>query len=336
MIPDFVHGCIAPLFTAFRADGSLDDDGQREMLDYMEEAGSVDAYFVRSGLGQMYTFGFEEVKQITRCVCGHVGKRRPVLVGVTGIWDRDPARRPDRATYLAQAVELSRHARDCGAAGVVHTIPDALVPPAGSSEGPETVRYFEELSRRIDLPLFVYQSPMTDPRWCAEASTVRQLAAMDRLAGMKLSTNDAEYIFDVAYAVRGTGFALVSGAETSFLTGLLFGVCAAIGQGTTVYPQIVRLLQECYEAGRLEEAVEAQHTVNELVQKTVRITEFFKRYLRELGYGIEPHVRRGTAPFGVDDSAPLTREQYGCSKALLLEAFERHGISAPRPRGASR
>lgn len=329
MIPDFVRGCIAPLFTAFRADGSLDEDGQREMLDYMEAAGSVDAYFVRSGLGQMYTFDFEEVKRITRCVCSHVGRRTPVLVGVTGIWDRDPARRPDRATYLGQAADLGRFARDCGASGVVHTIPDALALPEGRDEATETVRYFEDLSRRIDLPLFVYQTPMTEARWRVDAGTAGKLAAIDRLAGMKLSTNDAEYIADVAYALRGTGFALISGAETSFLTGLLFGARAAIGQGTTVYPQIVRRLQERWEAGRMEEAVHLQHDVNVLVQNVPRVTEFFKRFLRELGYRIEPYARRNAAPYGVDGSAPLTAEQYARSKAVLLDAFGRHGIRAP-------
>jgi dihydrodipicolinate synthase/N-acetylneuraminate lyase len=329
MIPSFVHGCIAPLFTAFNADGSLDDAGQREMLDYMEAAGSVDAYFVRSGLGQMYTFGLEEVKQIARTVCGHIGRRTPVLVGVSGIWNHDPHRRPDPKTYFRQAAELCRHAQDCGAAGVVHTIPDALVPPAGSSEGRETVRYFEELSRQTDLPLFVYQTPMTGSAWCVDEETVRQLATIDRLAGMKVSTNDAETIFNIAYALRGTGFALISGAETSFLTGLLFGARAAIGQGTTVYPQIVRRLQERYEAGSLKEAIELQHTVNMLVQKTPRVTEFFKRYLREIGYRIEPTARRGAAPYGVDDAPLLSAEQYGQAKRLLLEAFERHGIRVP-------
>ena len=329
MIPSFVHGCIAPLFTAFNADGSLDDAGQKEMLDYMEAAGSVDAYFVRSGLGQMYTFDLEEVKQITRTVCGHVAGRTPVLVGVSGIWDHDPLRRPDPETYFHQAAELCRYAQDCGAAGVVHTIPDALVPSAAASEGRETVRYFEELSRQTDLPLFVYQTPMTESAWRVDEDTVRQLAAIDRLAGMKISTNDAETIFNLAYALRGAGFALISGAETSFLTGLLFGARAAIGQGTTVYPQIVRRLQERYEAGRLDEAIELQHTVNMLVRKTPRVTEFFKRYLRELGYRIGPTARRGAAPYGVDDAPLLSMEQYSRSKSLLLEAFARHGMRAP-------
>ena len=40
-VPDFVSGAIAPVFTAFNEDGTLDDAGQRNLMDYMVQAGGV-------------------------------------------------------------------------------------------------------------------------------------------------------------------------------------------------------------------------------------------------------------------------------------------------------
>ena len=56
MIPQYVRGSIAPVFTAFHEDGRLDDDGQCSILRWLAETKAVSAFFVRSGMGQMFSF----------------------------------------------------------------------------------------------------------------------------------------------------------------------------------------------------------------------------------------------------------------------------------------
>ena len=56
---------------------------------------AASAPFVRSGMGQMFTFSYEDVQAMARTACSHL-KGRAVLVGTTGIWDRDRNNYPIR------------------------------------------------------------------------------------------------------------------------------------------------------------------------------------------------------------------------------------------------
>lgn len=316
MVPSFVRGCIAPVFTACHEDGRLDDEGQRAILDSLVETKAVSAYFVRCGMGQMFSFDYDDVRQIARTSCTHLAGRGSVLVGTTGIWDRDRAKRPDPEVFLRQAVELSRYAEEVGAAGVVHTIPEAIEPKEGQSCHDVVLEYFEKISAAVQGPVFIYQSPGTDERYCVTIDLVRKLADMPKVMGMKLSSNDAQNIFDISYAVRDKDFGFVSGAETAFLAGLMSGSRAVIGQGATVNPRILCAIQERYEAGDLEGAMEAQCSTNMLVERSNNAVEFFKRYLAEKGYKIKPYDRGSGNPYQ-KQREPLTQEDYEEFKQLL-------------------
>lgn len=311
-VPGYVRGSIAPVFTAFNEDGTLDDAGQRNLMDYMIEAGGVSAYFIRCGMGQMFTFGMDDSKQLIQNVCAHVGSQVPVLAGCSGIWDRNYEKRPDPKVFLAQAIELSQFAEQVGAAGVVHTIPEAVVPPAGMNMEDFLVDYYGKICAAISIPVFIYQSPGTLPEYCVTRKSLARLAEIDNLIGIKVSSPDGALIFDLCYAVRDKQdtFAYIVGAETGFLSGLMVGSKACIGQGATLNPKVISTVGERYRAGDLEGAIEAQNDVNLLVYECPNAIEFFKTYVNEKGYPIQV-CSRGTGgnPYETKRTA-LSREQY--------------------------
>ena len=317
MIPDYVHGCIAPVFTAFHEDGRLDDEGQRTILDYIVETEAVSAFFVRCGLGKMYTFSYEDVEQIARTACEHLADRAPVLVGTTGIWDRNRDRLPDPEVFVQQAVELSQYAEGLGAAAVVHTLPEAIAPKPKETCAHVVMRYFETICAAVNIPVFIYQPPGTDERYGVTVDLVRKLADIPNLKGMKLSTSNAEYILDITWAVAGKDFGFIVGAETAFLAGLVSGGRAVIGQGATLNPQILKAIQDRYEAGDITGAIEAQRSTNLLVQECPGSQEFLKRHLAEKGRKVKPFSRTGTsAPYGAD-SKPMAQAEYERFKRLF-------------------
>ena len=317
MIPSFVRGSIAPVFTAFHEDGRFDPDGQRALLSYLHDAGGISAYFVRCGMGQMYTYSYDDVKAMAKTACEHMAGKGPVLVGTAGIWDLNFDALPDPEVYKRQAVELSQYAESVGAAGVVHVMPEAIAPKGSETYRDVILRYFEQISTAVKIPVFLYQPPSTTNNYRVNPELLVELADMPNIAAIKVSTNDAEYIFNLSYAVRGKDFGYISGAETAFLQGLISGSRAVIGQGATLNPKILNAIQTCYDKGDMEGAVEAQHITNLLVTRSKAPQEFFKRYIAEKGYPIEPYQRIPGKTVYAAEAGSLTQDEYNRFKKLF-------------------
>jgi 4-hydroxy-tetrahydrodipicolinate synthase len=317
MIPDFVHGPMAPVFTAFHADGRIDGDGQRQFLDFMLKRGGMSCFFVRCGLGQMYTFSYEDVQCLSELACNHLAGKAPVLVGTSGIWDHNLDERPDPELFARQSVELSKAAEGHGADAVVLTIPDAIVPPAGQTIADVTLQYFECICEAVRIPIVIYQTPATPPEYRVSVDVARRLADLPNVKGIKASIADAGYILDICWAVAGKDFAFVAGNETSFYAALCCGAYAVIGQGATINPQILKAVQDRFERGDTRGAMDAQRSANLLVAESVKCQEFFKRYAAEKGYEVQPYDRSMKRNAYQKSKGPLTQEKYDAYKHLL-------------------
>ncbi|NIA13792.1 MAG: hypothetical protein GWP08_06890 [Nitrospiraceae bacterium] len=317
MIPDFVQGAIAPVFTACNQDGSLDDDGQRAILDYLIETQAVSACFVRCGLGQLFTFDEADTRQLVKTACEHLDGKLPVLAGAMGIWDRNRDAMPDGAVYLNQAVELSKYAEGVGVAAVVHTMPEPMRPAAGQTFADAIVDYFQAIAGAVGVPVLIYQNPGTAEAYCVDEELVCRLADIPGVAGMKLSSASAEYIFNLTYALKGKDFGFIVGAETAFLAGLVTGARACIGQGATINPQTIKAVSDRYAAGDLQGAIEAQYSTNMLVQKAPNCVAFFKRWLAEKGYNVQPYSRSMSGNSYAEARKELSQEEYDAFKPIL-------------------
>ena len=317
MIPKFIHGCISPVFTAFDEEGRLDDAGQRSILEYLYQTKSVTGYFVRSGMGQMFTFSYEDARHIAKTSCECLKGRGAVLAGCSGIWDRNRDKRPDPEVFATQAIELSKHALGVGAAAVVHTIPEAILPHDGETPSDVVLRYFERLNKEVNGPIVIYQSPGTDERYLVNPDMAVKLAGMPNIVGMKASTADAQYIFNITYAVRNKDFGYIVGHEAAFLAGLVTGAKAVIGQGTTLNPEILKAVQDSYEAGDMERAIEAQHSTNLLLWPKINSTEFFKRWISEKGFPVKPFARGGDTSGYKVITAQVTQDEYAGFKQII-------------------
>lgn len=317
MVPHYARGCIAPTFSIFRSDLSFDPDGQRRFLDFLLDRGGISAFFVRSGMGQMYTYSYEDVQGMARVACDHLKGRAPVLVGTTGIWDRDREHYPDPDVFTRQAVELSQYAEEQEADGVVHTIPEAILPRNGQTEADVILEYFETVSSAVSIPTFIYQPPGTAESYHVTHELLAQLAELPNLAGIKVSTADAGYIATLCAAVYGKDFVYITGNENAFYAGLYAGSTAVIGQGAAMYPQILNAVQDLFEAGDAVRAVYAQHVVYKLVAFQINSVEFFKRYATELGYEVEAYARTMKGTDYVKAIGNVSEEQYAAYKCLL-------------------
>lgn len=309
-IPNYVYGSIAPTFTVFKEDGSIDPDGQMRLLEYMINKGSISAFFIRSGMGQMYAFSFEEVKQLAEIACKVVKGHSAVLIGCSGIWDRNYDRRPPREKYIHEAMELSRFAEGIGADGAVLTIPEALVPEKNETLADVIYNYFETVCSTVNIPVLFYQPPGTRPEYCLTPELLKKLSKIDNLVAGKVSIADGGYLFDLARAVRDENFSLIVGNETVFYAGLMLGCRACIGQGTSLNPQLIQAMVERYDAGNIDGCMQAQEDVNLLVRKCPNAVEFFKRYITEQGYPVNECPRKIENNPYFENSERLSLQEY--------------------------
>lgn len=327
MPQDFREGVIANVFTCFNEDETLDDVGQRAFLDALLDRGGVDAFFVRSGMGQMYTYSFEDAKQIAKVACTHMAGKAPVLVGCSGEWDRNFDRKPDGEVFTQQAVELSKHAEGLGAAAVVHTMPEAIPVKEGETPLDVTLRYLEAVTGAVDIPVVLYQPPGTDPAFRVTADTIQQMAQVPGVSAIKISTADAGYVADICWAAKklNNGFRYISGAETAYYAALYLGSCGVIGQGACLNPSILQAVKERFDAGDHDGAMEAQRSINLLVEKCGGAVHFFKKYLAEKGYAIKP-IDRGIRDNPYMKSFPqMDDEQYEAYKKIFEAELARYG-----------
>lgn len=316
MIPKYVYGAISNVFTAWHEDGRFDPDGQHALLDFLLDSGGISAYFVRSGMGQMYAYEYDDVVAMADLACAHLSGKAPVLVGTAGIWDKNYDKRPDPAVFTRQSVELSKHAESVGAAGIVHTMPEAILPKDGETEADVSLRYFETINAAVNIPIFIYQPGNTHKDYWVDMELVAKLADLPNVKGMKLSTNDAKYTYDIYYAVKDKDIGMICGAETSFLAALYAGAKACIGQGCTVNPIIVKALHDAYVADDRPRAIEAQRSLNLLCDESTAPVEWLKRYATEQGFPVKPCHRTIKSNPGFESAKTLTQDDYEAFKCV--------------------
>ncbi len=323
-IPAFIKGSLAPTFTAFNEDGSFAPRGQRNLLDFMLQSGGVSAFFIRSGLGQMYTFGVEDTKELIQTTCQHLRGKAPVMAGCSGVWDRNYDKPPDPETFQAQAVELSQFAQEQGVDAVVHTMPEALAPAGGQDMDGLILSFFERICAAVQIPVFIYQPPKTREEYHVNPERLAKLAAIDNLMGIKVSSSDAALHFDLLRAVRGMDFAYIVGAETAFYAGVMAGSEACIGQGTTVNPQTINAIRDRYHQGDIEGALQAQEDTNQLVYACPNPVDFFKTYATEKGFPVGLSARSMADNPYLDDRNPMTKPAYETYKAFFEDTIQRY------------
>lgn len=316
-VPAFVRGAIAPTFTVFTQDGAIDECGQRNFLDFLLQSGAITTYFVRSGMGLMYTYSMDDTRQMARIACGHLKGKAAVLVGASGIWDRNPDKLPDQDTYIREGIELGNYALEQGADGVVYTVPEGLKPLDGETIEDLLKRYFSTICAAVPGPVFIYQPPGTRKDYELSPEMLGWMADIDNLLGAKVSTADAFYVYELLRGVRGKKFGFIAGNETAFYAALSAGARACIGQGTTVNPQMFRHMVDACDRGDWQGVMDGQDGVNTLLKHSPNPVDFMKMYATEQGFDTPLFDRSQKSNPYMSDRVQITREEYDRFKPIF-------------------
>lgn len=326
-VPEFLRGTIAPVLTVFKEDESFDEVGQRNLLDYMLAPSEVGAYFIRSGMGQMYSYLYDDVFAVAHAAADHLAGKAPFLLNCSGIWDgeRDAGPRPDSTEYTEQALVFEHLAEEVEAAGVVHVVPEALL-RGGDGGDLESVylTYFETVCGGTDLPVLVYQPPGVPEMAKLTPDLLARLADLPNLVGGKISTTDAYYMFDLMRAVKDKTFHVVTGSEMIYFATVQAGSRAVIGLGCNVFPRILNALLKRFEEDDRAGVLDAQESINLLFKRCPYARVTMKRLATDAGYPVGLTYRgMGANPYGVG-AIPCTEENYRTYKQLRAEELDKY------------
>ena len=211
-----IQGSLVAVVSPMKADGSLDFDAYRNLLDWHIESGTS-AIVAVGTTGESPTVSVEEHAQLIRVAAEHCRGRVPVIAG-TG------------ANSTREAIELTRHAFEVGVDATLQVAPYYNKP---SQEG--LYRHFTTVAQEGGLPVILYNVP---GRTVADISnaTVLRLADNPNIIGLKDATGDIGRGASLL-ARLPERFAVYSGNDDSALALMAMGADGVISVTANVAPK---------------------------------------------------------------------------------------------------
>lgn len=224
-------GTYTALVTPFRADGSLDEDSLRRLVERQVEAG-VDGVVPVGTTGESPTLDYAEHARVIEVTVEAAARRIKVIAG-TG----------SNSTH--EAVDLTRGAMAAGADATLQVTPYYNKP---SQEG--LYRHFAAVAD-IGLPVVVYNIPGRTAR-DVDLDTLARLADHPRIVAVKESTGQIERVSELR--CRCPNLTVLSGDDALTLPMMVVGAAGVISVASNVAPREVAAMVRHAREGRWEEA----------------------------------------------------------------------------------
>jgi 4-hydroxy-tetrahydrodipicolinate synthase len=210
-------GVIPPLITPVDADEDVDELGFRKLIDHTIRSG-MHAVFVAGSNGECLALTQEQRDRAIRIALDEAGGRVPVLAGVM-----------DASTR--RVIENIKRFEQMGGEAAVIT----PVFYARHATQDETVRHFEEISRRTAADLMIYNIPPFTGQ-TLKPDTIFKIAKIDKVVGYKDTTGNFADFQKCLSHFRGTTFTLHQGATNLSAVSMLLGADGFIPSMAPLFP----------------------------------------------------------------------------------------------------
>jgi len=217
-----IRGPVHLSMTPFKENEELDLEALRENVQRIVDslAGEEAVFLVNGSTGEFYAMNDDECRRTTEAVIEEVNGRLPVIIGT--------ARAGTRYT-----IEMSRHAQEAGADGVMVVSPYYHLP---NSE--ELYNHFERIAESIDIGIMIYNNPTTSKLWIPPELMAR-LSKIDNIIANKENTTNALAFYAMQKALDPEDMIIVCGpGQMLFPFEVLFDCPAFVTELTNFVPKI--------------------------------------------------------------------------------------------------
>jgi 4-hydroxy-tetrahydrodipicolinate synthase len=229
-------GSIVALVTPFK-NGAFDESAFRALVEWHIAEGT-DGLVPCGTTGESPTLDHAEHKRVVEVCIDAARGRVPVIAG-TG------------SNSTAEAIELTRHAREAGAQAALVVTPYYNKP---TQDG--LFRHYQAIVEAVDLPVIIYNIP---PRSVIDMSveTMARLAKLRNIIGVKDATADLTRPIRTRLAI-GSGFCQLSGEDGTALPFLAAGGHGCISVTANVAPALCAQMQRAWRDGDVATAMALQ------------------------------------------------------------------------------
>jgi 4-hydroxy-tetrahydrodipicolinate synthase len=234
------QGSIVALITPFK-NGSIDEDAFRSFVDWQITEGT-EGLVPCGTTGESPTLDHDEHMRVTEICIETANGRVPVIAG-TG------------SNSTKEAVDLTQHAQEAGADGVLVVTPYYNKP---TQEG--LYQHYKTIHEESDIPIIIYNIPgrsVVD----MNVETMRRLAELPRIVGVKDATQDLQRPV-VTRQVIGPDFCQLSGEDGTALAFLAGGGAGCISVTANIAPRLCAMMHKAWRDRDIDGALDLQYRLN--------------------------------------------------------------------------
>ncbi len=229
------RGSIVAIVTPFK-DGEVDEEKYRQLIEFQIENGTS-AIVPCGTTGESATLDMNEHERVIDIAIDAVNKRVPVIAGTGG-------------NSTAEAIELTKHAKEAGADATLQVVPYYNKP---TQEG--LFQHFSAIAKAVPLPQVLYNVPgRTGVNMLPE--TVARLAELEEVVAIKEASGSISQMTDIV-RLAGDNITLLAGDDNVTLPVLAVGGRGVVSVIANIVPRENAELIQLWEEGKTGEARDA-------------------------------------------------------------------------------
>ena len=240
-----LQGCGTALVTPFKANGKLDEEALRKLVDFQITEG-IDFLVPCGTTGENPTLTLEEHLRVVEIVVEQARGKVPIIAGAGGY-------------NTAKVIEMANKIADLGVDGLLSVTPYYNKP---TQEG--LYQHYKTIAEAVNLPIILYNVPgRTSTNLLPD--TVVRLSEIDNIIGIKEASGNISQIGELAVKVP-KDFKIISGDDANALPIISFGGVGLISVVSNQVPRMmVELIHLCLK-GNFKKAMELQRKLYKLMK----------------------------------------------------------------------
>jgi len=236
-----IEGILPAIITPFDAEGDVEFEYLRGVVRFQLEKG-VHGFFACGTVGEGPSMSTEQRKAVTEAIIKEVADKVPVIV-------------QSGSTNTREAIDLSRHADESGAAAV------GVVSPYYFKPDPEAlVEHYRLIAESVGIPVLVYNIPSLTG-FNITPDIISKLCGIKNIAGVKDSSGNLIQIREIIETAPKP-ITVINGSDNLLFSALMAGVNAQISGVANIIPELLVQLYHAFKKGEYQKALNLQAKIN--------------------------------------------------------------------------